>query len=216
MNYKLIIFDMDGVIFQHDNFWFLLHKTYKTYEEGKELTKKYLQTDYARLVEEVVNRLWKGKPAKPYYDLIKKAKYNKGVKETFRTVTNLGLKTAIISSGPSDLALRAKKDLKINYLLTNKLVIKDKKITGKFVWPIAEGHDKKVKALKKICKEAKVKLKDCIAVLDDKNDVELAKAVGYSISFNSSSKKLDIAADKVIRIRDLTKVLKEIQREVSV
>ena len=214
MKYKLIVFDMDGVIFEHDNFWFLLHKAYKTFKEGKELTKKYLQTDYARLVEEVVNRLWKGKPAEPYYDLIKKAKYNKGVKETFKEVTNLGLKTAIISSGPLDLAERAKNDLKIDYLLTNKLVIEDEKVAGRFEWPIAEGHDKKVKALKKICKKAKIKMKECIAVLDDKNDVELAKKVGYSIAFNSSSPELDKVADKVIIEKDLTKVLKDIKKRL--
>ena len=100
------------------------------------------------------------------------------------------------------------------YMVTNKLVIKNNKIAGKFVWPIAEGHDKKVMALKKICKKTKIKLKECIAILDDKNDVELAKAVGFSISFNSSSKELDKAADKVIKIKDLTKVLEEIKKRL--
>jgi phosphoserine phosphatase len=66
MKYKLIVFDMDGVIFDHRNFWMELHEKLGTYEEGLELTRKYVKTNYAKLVEEVVNRLWKGKKADGY------------------------------------------------------------------------------------------------------------------------------------------------------
>ncbi|MEA3378972.1 MAG: hypothetical protein U9Q69_05050 [Nanoarchaeota archaeon] len=64
MSYKLVCFDMDGVIFKDVNFWMKLHKKFGTLNEGIELTKKYLHTDYDRLVEEVVVRLWKGKDDK--------------------------------------------------------------------------------------------------------------------------------------------------------
>ena len=67
---KLIIFDMDGVIFQPHNFWLELHRVFGTLEEGKRLTKKYLHTDYQQLVHEVVVKLWRGKDAAPYYNLV--------------------------------------------------------------------------------------------------------------------------------------------------
>ena len=51
---KLIVFDMDGVIFEHYNFWLELHKSYDTHEEGLKLTNKYLKTDYQKLVGEVI------------------------------------------------------------------------------------------------------------------------------------------------------------------
>ncbi|MBI4450914.1 hypothetical protein HY642_02985 [Candidatus Woesearchaeota archaeon] len=38
---KLVVFDMDGVLFQHHNFWIELHKALGTWEEGKLLTQKY-------------------------------------------------------------------------------------------------------------------------------------------------------------------------------
>jgi phosphoserine phosphatase len=44
MKYKLVCFDMDGVIFDI-NIWMELHKVWGTLEEGKVLTKKYLKTD---------------------------------------------------------------------------------------------------------------------------------------------------------------------------
>ena len=54
MSYKLICFDMDGVIFKDINFWMSLHKEFGTLEQGKELTAKFLHTDNDRLDEEVV------------------------------------------------------------------------------------------------------------------------------------------------------------------
>ena len=75
MAYKLIAFDMDGVIFKDINFWIELHKKFGTLDQGTELTKKYLHMDYDRLVEEVVVKLWKGKDTRPYYDLVKSIEY---------------------------------------------------------------------------------------------------------------------------------------------
>lgn len=82
MKYKLICFDMDGVIFQKENFWMEVHEAFGTLEKGKELTKKYLHADYDKLVEEVVVKLWKGKDAEPYYRLVKSLKYIQGAKKS--------------------------------------------------------------------------------------------------------------------------------------
>ena len=126
---KLIIFDMDGVIFERINFWMQLHKVYGTYEEGKELTKKYVKTDYAKLVEEVVGRLWKGKPEKLFLDLVKSVNYTKGSKETFKELKKRGYIAVIISSGPKQLAERAKKEIGVDYIYTNELIFDNGKVT---------------------------------------------------------------------------------------
>ena len=63
-----------------------LHKKLGTFEEGKKLTEKYLHSDYAKLVEEVVNKLWKGKPASAYFELINSLEYNLGVKALFEYI----------------------------------------------------------------------------------------------------------------------------------
>lgn len=179
---KLIFFDMDGVIFEETNFWMALHKAYGTYEEGKKLTDKYLLRNYAKLVDEVVGRLWKGKDAKPYYDLIKKAKYVKGIKPLIKALKKKGYKIVIVSSGPKDLALRAKKELGIDKVYTNELVIRDGKITGEFKWPIG-AHRKQV-VLKEICREENIFFKDCVAVVHEDNDIKMAKTAGITIGFN--------------------------------
>ncbi|MCC7574528.1 hypothetical protein KO361_02960 [Candidatus Woesearchaeota archaeon] len=83
MTYKLVCFDMDEVIFKYMNFWMELHKKFGTLKEGTELTKQYLHSDYDKLVEEVVVKLWKGRDASPYYELVNSLEYLPGVKEAF-------------------------------------------------------------------------------------------------------------------------------------
>ena len=177
----LICFDMDGVIFKHNNFWIELHKIYETHEKGLELTKKYLKTDYPKLVEEVVNKLWKNKPESKFLELTNSLEYVEGAKELFTWLKDQGYKTAIISSGPRRLAERAKKDLNIDYIYTNELIFKDQKATGEFKWPI--GADKKDEIFKKLCQENKLNPKDCIVVGHDHADLKMARLAGISIGF---------------------------------
>lgn len=202
----MVCFDMDGVIFRKDNFWMELHKALGTLEEGKELTERYLSSDYAKLVKEVM-KLWVGKDAAPYYKLVANAKYNPGVKEVFKTLKKKGYKTAVISSGPFELAARAQAELDINFIFTNRLVIDEKtnKITG-FKWPV--GTNDKGNALRYICRLEKVKLHEVISVCDDFNDIEKAKIAGFAIAFHSESEELKEVCDVIIDKLDLKKILK--------
>ena len=125
---KLICFDMDGVIFKDINFWMELHKIFETLEEGEILTEKYLHTDYDKLVEEVVNKLWKGRDSRAYYRLVESLEYLPGVKETFEEIKKNDVITAIISGSSIDVARRAQRDLGIDHIYANELIIKDGKI----------------------------------------------------------------------------------------
>ncbi|MDO8656563.1 MAG: HAD family phosphatase [Nanoarchaeota archaeon] len=203
---KLIIFDMDGVIFEHKNFWLELHKSLGTLEEGTKLTQKYLHQDYATLVEEVVHKLWKGKDAAPYYQLIKHINYLSGVKEVFKEIKNQDYLTAIISSGPIDLARRAQHDLGIDFVYANELVIENGKISGEFLWPV-EKEGKKVQIIQHLCQDLGIKEKEVIFVGDSENDLGAFQLVGKSIAFNSHSEQLNEAATHIVEGKDLKKIL---------
>jgi phosphoserine phosphatase len=205
---KLIVFDMDGIIFESFNFWLELHKAYDTYEEGIELTTRYLTTDYQRLVDEVIGRLWKGKPAKTYFDLIKKAKYVKGAKETLKELKNKGYKLGIVSSGPSGLAGRVKKECKIDYYFANNLLIKNGKVAGsKDIKHWVIRHGSKRDPLKEICKLTNTKVKESIVVVHGDNDVELAQEGGFVIGFNPS-KEIKKYCKAITKGNDLREILK--------
>ncbi len=203
---KLICFDMDGVIFEHKNFWLELHRVLGTLPEGKKLTQQYLHTDYAKLVEEVVFKLWKGKESGPYHQLVKNINYLPGVREVFQQIKRKDYLTAIISSGPIDLARRAQHDLGIDFVYANELVIQNGRISGEFIWPVG-GKDKKVQIVKHLCQDLGIDTKEVIFIGDSEIDLEVFQAVGTSIAFNSHSIKLNKVATQIIEDHDLRKIL---------
>jgi phosphoserine phosphatase len=208
--YKLICFDMDGVIFKDVNFWIELHRKFETLEEGKLLTQQYLHTDYDRLVKEVVARLWKGKDAKPYFELVDSIEYLPGVQETFDYVKKKGLITAIVSASSIDVARRVQRDYHVDYVFANELIIRDGKVLGEFIGLIGEGKEKKAKAIRGLCKDLKISEKECIYIGDSDYDIEAFKEVGLSIAFNCSSEELKKVATHVVDSNDLSNVLKYI------
>ena len=211
MKYKLICFDLDGVIFKPHNFWIELHKVFGTFEKGKKLTEKHLHNDYGKLVEEVVVKLWKGRDAGPYYDLVDSLEYNKGVKEVFDFIRKNKMISAIVSSSSIDAAKRVKRDFKVDYIFANKLVIKDGKVSGEFVWPIGAGKENKARIIRELCKELKIKTEECVYIGDSDVDIEAFKEVGLSIAFNSDLDELKKAAIFVVESRNLSDILKYIE-----
>ncbi|MGV8169644.1 MAG: HAD family hydrolase [Candidatus Nanoarchaeia archaeon] len=208
MKYKLLIFDIDGVIFKDPNFWMEVHRKFGTLDQGKVLTKKYLSSDYSRLVEEVVVKLWKGKDAAPYYELINSLEYLKGVRETFEFAKQKKYLTALVSASSIDLAKRVQKDFEVNYIFANELVIKEGKVSGEFVWPIGEGTKEKAEIIRKLCRDIGISEKECIYIGDSKKDIDAFREVGKSIAFNSTSEELKKAATHVVDSDNLSDVIK--------
>ena len=205
--FKLICFDLDGVIFDCKNFWMELHKAFGTLEEGEKLTRKHLHTDYETLAQEVVGRLWKGKNAKPYYDLVDSLKYLPGVKKTFKHIKNKGYITAIVCSSSIDAAKRVQKDFGVDYIFANELVIRSGRVSGEFVWPIGAGKEKKAEKIRELCSELGISPQECMYIGDDEIDLEAFREVGVSIAFNSQSEKLKKAATAVVDSRNLSDII---------
>lgn len=201
---------MDGVIFKDVNFWLELHKKFRTFEEGKILTEKYLHTNYDKLVEEVVVKLWKGKDAKPYFDLINSLEYLPGVKEVFEFVKGKDWITAIVSASSIDVARRVQNEFGIDHVFANELVIRNGKVTGEFIWPIGAGLEKKAEIIEHLCEDLSIDLSEVIYIGDTELDVEAFKIVGKAIAFNSRSDELKEVAHVVIDSQNLADVLPHI------
>lgn len=210
MRFKLIIFDMDGVIFQGDNFWMRLHEALGTLHPGIELTEKYLKTDLKKLADEVIGKLWKDKPAEPFFRLIKEAEYNPGVKETIEKLKELNIKTCILTSGPIHLAKRAQEELDIGHIYGNELIIKNNIFTGEYNW-LSLDFKHKEESFLNICKEHNIDPMETIVVGDNEQDVYKFKVAGRSIAFNTKKKEVREKADFIIEGNNLLEVLKFIE-----
>lgn len=210
MKHKLIIFDIDGTIVQHISSWRFIHEKLNLWDEiafkyqnqflaGKISYRKFCYLDAAH---------WKGIPKKKIYAIFKKAKYSKNAVTCIKKLKKKGFKLAAISTGLQFMAERVKKELGFDYVLANKLVFKNGKLSGEVKINIAHGA--KGAIVRKILEKFKVKQSEVVSIGDSAGDIPMAKMSGYSIAFNSSSEELSKVADYECKTRDFGEIYKKI------
>jgi phosphoserine phosphatase len=185
---KLFLFDMDGVIFEGSNFWLELHRYFGTEKEGLELANEFLNYDYAQLVKQVAGNLWKGKPASIITEMVSQRRYQPGIQQAVEFLHSQHIRTAIISSGPYELALRARRDLGIPTIRANRLIVQNGVIQGDMEVMVPDGE--KARIGQEVISEMDSDLSHTAFIGDSDSDVELARLVGLSIAYNSRSQKM--------------------------
>jgi len=152
-------------------------------------------------------KLWKGKDAEPYFELVNALEYVGGVKELFDYIKKKDLISAIISASSIDCARRIQKEFGVDHLFANELVIKDGKVSGEFVWPIGAGNEKKAEIVRSLCKQLTIAPQEVIYIGDSDTDLAAFREVGLSIAFNTKSKVLRNAATHIVNSSNLGDVL---------
>jgi phosphoserine phosphatase len=189
---ELIIFDMDGVIFEGRNFWLDLHYCYSTEAEGLALAAHDLKDDYKKAAEFTAEALWRDRPAAPFFELVRERVYQDGVFELFDYLRRRRVKTAIVSSGPLQLAVRAQHDLGIDEVRANELAIVDGRISGRVDIGVIDSE--KVQVSLDVMRSIGVAPDQTAAVGDTESDVETAATVGLAVAYDSVSPDLDRVA----------------------
>jgi phosphoserine phosphatase len=210
MEYKAVIFDIDGTITTPVSSWRYIHEKLGKwdvlacrYQElflaGRISYRKFCELDAAH---------WKGLPEKDIEGLFKNVPYAKNAAGSIKKLKKLGLKLIAVSTGLQYLPCRLEKEFRFDYILSNQLEARDGILTGGVRINITHGA--KGKALKKIIREIGVEPRQVISVGDSEGDIPLSRAAGYSIAFNSSSRRLSEMVDYNCKSVDFTEVYNEI------
>jgi phosphoserine phosphatase len=210
MKYKLIIFDIDGTITTHISSWRYIHEKLgiwdalaERYQEkflaGKISYKRFCELDAAH---------WKGMPVKRLEKIFKKVRYSKNIIPSIGRLRRMGFKLVAISTGLQFMTDRVKKELGFDYAMSNRLGVRNGRLTGRAKINIAHGA--KGRALAGIMKKFRVKPHEVIAIGDTDGDIPMAKLAGYSIAFNSSGKSLSKMVDYNCKSKDFRDVVKRI------
>ncbi|UCC73644.1 MAG: HAD family phosphatase [Gemmatimonadota bacterium] len=207
----MVIFDMDGVLFQGDNFWLDLHREYGTDEEGVKLANSYLNSDYVMLAELVIERLWKGRPASVFERLVESRRYNPGVQEVFEFLHRRGLRSAIVSTGPYQLAERAQSELGIDEIRGNRLIIESGMISQVEIM-VRETH--KAEVGRRIMSSQAVDPARTAFVGDSYGDVALAELVGLPVAYNSKSAELNDVCKYTLRNGEFAMLIGILENEM--
>jgi phosphoserine phosphatase len=212
MRYKLVIFDIDGTITTHISSWRYIHERLGLWQDRAfEYQERFLagKISYRRFCE-LDARHWKGLEESMIRRIFDDVSYSKNAGMCVQKLKRDGFKIAAVSTGLQFMPDRIRKELGIDYTVSNRLVTRLGKLTGGVF--IRLSHGAKHKILREIFRKFKVMPHEVISVGDSQGDIPLAKESGYSIAFNSTSPELSKIVDYDCRTADLIDVYKRISK----
>ena len=116
-------FDMDGTVLEHESTWVAIHRHFRTerfgeaslrlYSEGKIGYREFMRRDIAS---------WpRGTTKKEIEDILSGYKLRSDAPETIDRLKQMGIKTALVTSGIDILARKVAKDLRMDLWVANGL-----------------------------------------------------------------------------------------------
>jgi len=198
----LIIFDVEGVLYDEEYLPLLAEKLHKENEiweitrqgiQGKINWEDGLRTRVAAL---------KGIDEKTCQEVSDALPIMTGAKEACRVLKAAGWKLMAVSGGFGLMMNRLQKELELDYVYSNDLVFKDGKLEGV---TIHVDSDKSKSAKVKIAEWGEKK-EDIVCVVDGANDVKLFDICGLGIAYRAQDIVKDLATT-TLEEKDLSKIL---------
>ena len=206
-HYKLVVFDLDGTLTAERSIWEHIHKKLdKWYGYAEKYQSQFLlgKISYKQFCE-LDAQVWRGMRVDRLRDIVRAVPFNPGVDELISLLKELGLRLTLVSSGLSLLSEWVEEKYGFDYAVSNRLLDEDDILTGEV--EIKVHYDRKAEWIQSITDIFRVRSDEIIAIGDSVGDVEMFEMAGYSISFNSSSRKLDQIADVVIKGNNLSHII---------
>ena len=198
----LVIFDVEGVLFDAEYLPILAEKVNKE-KEIWEITKKGIQGEinWEEGLKTRINLL-KGLDLAICQEVANSLPIMTGARETCRALKKAGWRLMAISGGFTIMTDRLKKELDLDYIYSNELLFKNGKIDGV---KINVDSDKAKSARIKI-KEWGEKKKDIVVAVDGANDVKLFDICGLGIAYRAQDLVKDLATI-TLEEKNLTKII---------
>ena len=201
-NQLLVIFDVEGVLYDEEYLPILAEKLNKE-DEIWEITKQGIQgkINWEEGLRTRVAAL-KGLDEKICQEVADSLPIMTGAKEACRVLKAAGWKLMAISGGFTLMMSRLQKELELDYVSSNELIFKDGKLDGV---KISVDSDKSKSAKIKIADWGEKK-EDIVCVVDGANDVKLFDICGLNIAYRAQDLVKDLATT-ILEEKDLSKIL---------
>ncbi len=198
----LVIFDVEGVLFDAEYLPILAEKVNKE-KEIWEITKKGIQGEINwedGLKTRV--KLLKGLDFATCQEVANSLPIMTGARETCRALKAAGWRLMAVSGGFTIMTDRLKKELDLDYIFSNELLFKNGKLDDV---KINVDSDKAKSARIKI-KEWGEKKEDIVVAVDGANDVKLFDICGLGIAYRAQDLVKDLAT-VTLDEKNLTKII---------
>lgn len=206
MHQKLIIFDMDGVVFEGKNFWLELHQLMGTEKQAWQLWNGLGKTDFYQLSNITARKLWKNQSSSCFARLINERKPTKDIELVFSYLQKNNMKSAIVSSGPYQLAERAQHLFGVDVIRANKLEIGlDGTFTGNIDIQVDNNNKREPSA--NIMKKLGAVPETTAMIGDTASDAMIAQIVSLSIAYDSEDEYLQSKCKYSLKAGEMNKVI---------
>lgn len=128
--------------------------------------------------------LLEGLPESCLQDVACRLPLMEGAEDLFKTLNQLGYKTAILSGGFTYFGRVLQEKLGIDYVYANELEIENGKLTGRVAEPIVDA-ERKAALLRQLAEEEGIVIEQTIAVGDGANDLTMLGTAGLGIAFHA-------------------------------
>ena len=201
-NQLLVIFDVEGVLYDEEYLPILAEKLNKE-DEIWEITKQGIQgkINWEEGLRTRVAAL-KGLDQETCQQIANELPIMTGAKEACRVLKAAGWKLMAVSGGFTLMMDRLQKELGLDYVYSNELLFKDGKLDGV---KIHVDSDKSKSAKIKIAEWGEEK-ENIVCVVDGANDVKLFDICGLGIAYRAQDLVKDLATS-ILEEKDLAKIL---------
>ncbi len=201
-NQLLVIFDVEGVLYDEEYLPILAEKLNKQ-NEIWEITKQGIQgkINWEEGLRTRVAAL-KGLDEKTCQEVSDELPIMTGAKEACRALKAAGWKLMAVSGGFTIMMDRLQKELGLDYVYSNELIFKDGKLDGVKI----DVDSDKSKSVKIKIEEWGEKKENIVCVVDGANDVKLFDICGLGIAYRAQDLVKDLATT-TLEEKDLSKIL---------
>jgi len=216
VNFKLVAFDLDGVLVEEPSAWWTLHHAFGAYESSRKNLQAYEEgiIDYPEFMRRDI-RLWGTRSIVEIKTILQKFTLSKGALDVCDILRQRGYQLAILSAGVDIVARAVSEKLRIQYWIANGLEVDGEGLlTGEGIFRV--DLKEKERALKELIGHLGIPFLDVVAVGDSKYDVSFMQACGTGIvlakcNISEESQPWIKAWHRIFDLTDLPKTLTKIE-----
>ena len=207
--FRLASFDMDGTVLEHNSSWVAIHRAFGTEHLGAASLRLYTEgkIDYREFMRRDIASWPRGVKKDQIEEILSGYKLRKEAPRVMEELRDMGMKTALVTSGIDILARDVARDLKIDYMVANGLRFD----RDGALLPTGVGRvdpTRKDLAYGRLLRKVGVRPKQSIAVGDTTYDLAFLKSAGLGFMLAHTTRVPD---PEIIHIDSLSEIFGHIR-----